>query len=706
MSTRYQLYEANTVKLVESLVIKSTDTVDALNQWVIDYYGADKVNKNDPHSWKYYLNVSGEYHFTDSVMSVVSWDTLETIVFNKENLAVHRATFKAYSYGSTQYADLVNKFPNQELLIRGILNPTDIDVAINAENGSVLAYNTDLVEENEYSLVDKIDQWIKSFKVRYVNEQFNISDELYAATHHGIMYLNLVPAILNFRLGACKTNEAHSYHITEYLLSHGVPEYSIMHMTKKQMLFFYRNIKYIQRNAGSVDTFVWILDHIMTERFLPMSEYVMRHDWEKQLDNLMPEVSFRNIKLNDVYGAPNQDNLTTSEILSKENNNALGNYLYSQDEGANIEQALGYSKSSTVMTKMLESAIIDYTESGQNSPAEVLLQHWLYFSVIGKYKSYIGVVNPKTNERIPLSAKDAFTLMIYAWAKSMGVDLIEVPKVLAKRVMRLPQPTVDQLMELVDQKRISKSVATELRNYMPIVGDIVSTEAFNTVGMKIYKALMAQLKRPALEEHYYDRGLVQNMAMGLYCDKLCQLEPDGTLYSEWFNDRVLDFSDFSRSEFADLAEQITSDVTGIELEEEPNLQSLQAAMIRLFEYLSSYSIQFVKRINNNGLISTNNTSVRLGDVLGQASGLIEFYDVGADVLNYGQVTKYNIHSDVIDDSNPNTVADIQEIISVKSTFKASIDMDVDVNPQPEMLRMNYQIDVAPVSINSVEVRVL
>lgn len=702
MSTRYQLFEANTIKLVESLVIKSTDSVDALNQWVTDYYGSDLVNTNDPHTWKYYMNISGEYHFTDQVMEVVSWDNLETIVFSKETLAIHRATFKAYAYGSTQYMDLVKKYPDQELLIRGILNPVDIDVAINAENGTVLTYDSSLVEENEYSLISKITQWVKSFKERWVNEQFNISDDLYASTHHAIMYMHLVPAVLNFRLHACKTNEAHSYHIMEYLLSHGLPQYSIMHMTKKQMLFFYRNIKYIQRNAGSVDTFKWILDHIMTERFLPISEYLMKHNSDGQLESLLPTVQFRNRHLNDIYGASDQDKLSTTELLFKEDGIALGNPQWRVDEAENIEKDFQYSMSSTVATKVLESAIVDYTESGQNRVEEVLLHHWLYFAVTGKYKAYIGITNPKTEERIPLSAKDAFTLMIYAWARSMEIDMTYIPNVLAKRVMRMPTPSKANLMSLVDSTRVKSSVAQEMIDLMPVVTDIISTEAFNSLGNKIFNALSAQMKMSAREEHFYSRALVQNMAYGLYCDVLCELEPEGTMYSQWFADRTLDFTDFSRQEFEDLYVKIIEEMSGMDLVEEPNLVSLQNAMIKLFEYLSSYSIQFVKKINNNGLISLQYPIARIGDMAGASSALMEFYDSAIDLLDYGLQTKPKLSLSVYNDE-ANGHANVQEILTMMDRYRLQLELNTRVHYEPSIVRSYYQFDIAPVYIDNIEV---
>lgn len=693
---RFNLYLNKVFKLVETIVIKSEETINGLNQYIIDYYGKDNFNELDPLTWKYYLNVSGQYHFSDTEMSVVSWDTLETIVFNIENLNIHRATFRAYSYGTIQYKELVKKYPKQELLILGILNPVDINTAINAKFNTVLAYDSSLVEENEYNLINKINTWLLSFHSRWNNKQYGVSDELYAASLHAVMFQQLVPAILNFRLESCKTNEAHSYHITEYLLSHGLPEVSINHMTKKQMLFFYRNIKYIRKNAGHKDTFNWLLEHIMTNRFLPISEFVMKHDETDQLTELYPAIKFKNNKLNNIYGSSEIDFISLKTLLIKEVDDAIGNKQYTEYYLNDIDSLFKQSKSNTEITKVLESSIINYQESGDYSIEDVLLNHWLYFSVTGIYVAYYGIENPKTNERIPLSSKDAFILMIYSFAKSVGIDLFKIPKVVAKKVIRMPLPTVTDIMSVADHNRINDSLARTILSYCPEITSIKSTEAFNSIVTKIHDGLLVHRKLPSLEEHEYNRGLVNGMCLRVYCDKLCTLDETDTNYEQWFIDRKLDFTDYTREEFEKLYLGIVAQMTGTDLVEEPNLMSLQNAMIKLFQTLSSYSIQFVKQINSSGMINLNTPMIRLGDIDGLAGSEIYVYDTTVDFTSDDAFVSGRI---IVDTS----IVGTDGLLSSIDLYSFDLNSKINIGLVPNVINVAHDLESAPVEIESFEI---
>ena len=241
----YQVYIQNTFDLASSIIIKSNDAVNALNNYVNNYAavnGTASVDLANPASWKYYMNLAGLYHYTDTVMEVVSLDTLNTIPFTVQNLALNTATAAGYAYGTYNYKQLVSQYPDQEMLILGILYPVNMAKAIAAAEGTILGYPSSLVETNEYNLISNLQTWINGFKARWVNQQYGISDNLYPATALGLMYLNLVPAILNLRLRACKTNQAHSFHVRMYLASHGFLDQFIDVMTTEQTLFFYRNI--------------------------------------------------------------------------------------------------------------------------------------------------------------------------------------------------------------------------------------------------------------------------------------------------------------------------------------------------------------------------------------------------------------------------------------------------------------------------------
>jgi hypothetical protein len=277
-NNRYTLYLNKCIELISTIVIKFDDVADAMNNLVITKLGLDSIDYSDKSTWKYYQNIAGIYHLTDTKMKIKSLDIDQEIDFTIENLKTNKNTKLAYTYDSRYYRELVSLYPDQELLIKGILYPVDINVAINSKDGTILNYPKDLIEDNEYSLINKLQKWIYNYLFRWVNKQFCLSDELYVATYIGQFYLHLVQALIAFRLENCKTNEAHSYHIQQYLASHGFLDSYLSVLTKEQALFFYRNIRYIERNAGKKDTFDWVTDKTMTLRNLPLYEITMNHN--------------------------------------------------------------------------------------------------------------------------------------------------------------------------------------------------------------------------------------------------------------------------------------------------------------------------------------------------------------------------------------------------------------------------------------------
>ncbi len=631
-SNYYKIYLNKVFQLAQTIVIKSSVAAETINQYVTDYHGMAAVVRHDPTTWKYYLNLSGNYHFTDEMMTVVSMDTLETVAFTRDSLAIHRATAREYAFGTRKYKELVNRFPRQEQLILGILYPVDIQTAIAARDGQILSYPKDLVESNEYSLIKNLQKWIDGYKIRWTNNQYGVSDELYAATSLGIMYLNLVPAILNLRLQACKTNEAHSFHIQQYLASHGMLDSYIEQLTKKQALFLYRNISYIERNNGKRATFEWLVEHIMSERGIPLAEYKMIHELSGMPESLSPEIRFRKKQLNlgyDDSAALTQD---ISQMLDKEDLQARDNMLYKDEHQAEFYDLMSASLSNTVMTKVLESSMVDYTNSTPYTLESTLLNHWLFLSTTGMYRTYIGMNNPRTGERVPLTAKDAYTFMWYAFCRSVNVELIYVPELFAQRVQRQPLPTAAQVNELVDSKLVEAGFAQEMINLNPLPRPIISTEAFYNYCVEVNRAENIQRLHVAKEEHMTARAMKETAVNFIYSDNICRTAPEGTVYKTWMDQANINIDGFTRDDFVKVYLELVKDTTGASLTTVQSVKAMQAAMVRLMRQLSSYSVQFITEINDIDIKPTDWTAVRVGDNAGELSHAVSAEAVGPEVL--------------------------------------------------------------------------
>ena len=694
-SNYYEVYIEACTQLAETLIIKSVDTQDGLNNWVNDQAalnGTPIVDELNSESWKYYLNLSGQYHPLDTMMVVTSLDTLQPINFTLENLLIHTATALAYQYGTRLYQVLLSNYPNQEMLIKGILYPVDINVAINAEEGTILGYPPTLVEPNEYSLISNIQKWINGFKVRWTNVQYGVSDVLYPATALGIMYLNLLPAILTARLQACKTNEAHSFHVRQYLASHNLLNSYIDNMTLSQTLFFYRNISYIERNSGKQAVFDWLIYNVLTVRGLPISEYRMRHDLTNQPTNLYPDVVFYKNSLNHQFTSNTSNNLTVQEVLINEQPLAPNNITYEDDYSVSIEDQMENSLFNTLPTKILESSLIDDTNSGPYSLTEILLNSWIYFSTNGNYNTFVTISNPKTGTGILLSTIDAYTLAFYVFCNSVGINPVEVPTVLANRVQRIiPQDhnsliqtssivSINDIMSVVDPKVVDISVAELALSMQPEIRTIISTKNFYKTCLQIHAAAAMQRNLISSQELMLQRSMVFSMVSRIYSDNMCTLAPPNTLYSKWLSDRNIDISGLTTQELDVFYTNLVNAATGANLFTSHSLRDIQSAMLNIMSQLSSYSVQFIASINATSDTKTDWTAIRVDNLSGSISESINVLDLGAGVMNVDGTTNDAVSfpidlGNMIEVVNTESIMFVNDIQSISplSIFNNAID---------------------------------
>lgn len=647
----YQIYVNQVIQLAQTIVVKTDACAQAQNAALTKLATAGlaiKPDLNQPKTWRYYLNLAGQYHSSDEPMLVVSMDTLETILFSVENLKLHRATARAYSFGERGYQELVRKYPKQLGLINGILNPVDLDLAVNAEDGQILTWDAKLIEANEYSLITKLQRQIDAFRLRWTNEQYAMTNNLYVAGWYATMHLMLVPAILAIRNEACNTNEAHSYHVRQYLASRGIDNAAIDQLTTKQALWLYRNINYIIRHPGWTDTLDWLIEHIMTERQLPISEYTMRHDVSEMPDVIDPELKFRRRDLNQWVSAKAATLVSLDEVLDLEEPLAPDNHDYRVEVQDEIRHLMQNSTTNVLMTKLLESAMIDYTDSTPYTMEDTLANLWLELAATGMYRTVVSFAHPKTGERIPLTAGEAYVLAMYALAKSYEVDLVTVPSFYAERVPIYPVPSVNVLMTMVDSSLVSRDFAQQMRGLMPtLVRPIISTEAFYDFAHDQWLAANKQRDWISTFEHRDGRGYAKGLVGRLYSDNMRRLQPEGKLYADFLAEHNFVTVGISREQWAALYLDISKETTGLALNTKKSIADLQAAMVRLLVKLSSYSIQIARSINNSRIRMLDWPAWRVADWSGASSDLILHPDLSIRINSATGYSSQGLEYDVL-----------------------------------------------------------
>ena len=603
--------------LVRTLVIKFNRNITILNDWIKLRYGVGAVDPDAPKSWKYYMNISGQYHVTDTPMEIISLDTGGPIIFSPATLVAHPATAEAYTYRSRYYYALVKRYPDQEQLILGIMYPADIDHAIAAADGSIVMYPSQLVEPQEITLIQDLESYIQRYIVRWDVDAFGLTDPLYNAAQYAIMCLNLLPRLLNMRVRRCMTYEAHTFHIREYLASHGRLDRFMPYMTLKQSLWLYRNLRYIDRHSGRADQFQHLVQHVLTDRYIPLSDFSIRQ-LQTFDSKYYSNISVRRNPVNVLYNAPEKDYLSIQKLYAKEAPLTIGNPDYLMLAQDRITQSLKTSPSSIMQTKDVESSMTDYTNSLPGPLEAVLMRQWAYMSQHDLYSAYVTFKDPITSASVSLTSHDAFIYMYYIFLRSIGLKLTHMPPYVNLRY-RGYLPPVSRLTSVVGGMYDAVSMATTLLAAQPEMRVVTSVRGFYTLSHAIYEDGIIQWYRITNTHELYRRGEMQSMVQSMYADEVISF--DATMpISAWLNARSLPEYAYSEVQAQRYIFDIFKAATGYNDDITKSPAAIQKAMISIMEQLSSYSIQFIREINASNIVPVNWAAVRVGGVKWRLDG--------------------------------------------------------------------------------------
>lgn len=566
-----------------------------------------------PETWKYYMNISGQYHFTDKIMRVISLDTHDEIDFTKEMMQIHTATAKAYRYGTRFYFSLVKKYPDQEQLILAINNPADINEAIAAEDGAILAYYRDLVESQEDTLIYDLEKYIKAYLSRYTVAGFNNVWKNYPVLALSNLYASLPAEVMNLRLLACKTNKTHSFHIEQYLASHGYLDKYIKYMTLKQKLYLYHNIDYIEKYAGHTETFNELMQWILSDRRIPLSSYTVRQLQDQDESGYPVLVSYRE-PIGTTENNVESEYVDMETYFNKESKTEPGNVKHFFDDKDTIVHQLKTSDSSIIQTKDLESAMVDYTDAVPDTLPEVLLRQWAYMSAKGLYNVVVNFNHPVTGDRISIMAKDALIYYSYVMMTVMGYEPKEVPSFLNVKFRLHPRPPVELLYKDLVPTMFSdlKDIADGLIRPQPPIVQCYSVSAFFDLTYQIYEEAQRHWFLKSAAHDPLKRGIVAKMISRLYGIEDLVLYDGGLSMQAWLKSMTLPEFTGTPDQGLELCNTIFEQATGYSVDETKSLRSIQKAMTEIFTQLSSYSIQIMREINDSAIIPINWAAIRTG----------------------------------------------------------------------------------------------
>lgn len=689
MTQLYDVFEKNTIELARTITIKMDLVHEAINTELT--YKGYQIDKFDLTRHKYYMNLAGQYHQydhdllrgkynTDYIMVTIATDNgFDRVPFVKELFhgpKANRSLLNEYQMNSDFYKRLVRQYPEFETLIIGILNPIDIETAITAPNGSILsiAYSqrqvrangevfyevpesvegtrtTKLVEPQEHNLVNELQKYIDKLMFRWVVNDYAKLDDMYAPFILGTIASLLPGKIMNIRLANCHTPFVHSFHIYHYLESHGGLGKYMNQIPQAQILYLYRNVRYLELNLGKSYTFNQILDKMLTPAGVPLAGYFLKHDLsEMSNDELLPESYLEREHLNFKSLGAGDDTRDIQEILEEQIPLARDNYKYVSQVERVTQQRARRSEDDELLTKVLESELIKITTPLPVEFTSMLVWYWVYLSSRGFYTGSVFVTNPVTKDRIAITPLNGFILYLYC--VNLGVTrtkLENIPNGLAIARYILKSDYTDDVPEYPGfdihplETMMAKHIDTtklSINQISTIVGKYEGSyrahdpKSFYTLVESHYGEMQRRFFEVCKLENLYARGYGEYVFKQSFWHDIpvTLADSDDVSYESWLTKIGVDFKFFTPDDYITLATSLLEACTGMEGKSQLNKRLLQQAMVDILKHFSSYTTHVLSSVSDSSITNLQGKYLRLSELSfsGDAS-LGESIDLSLDL---------------------------------------------------------------------------
>ena len=604
-------YLTSVFRLARTMVIKIEAVAVRDNNMLVNAGYTVSSNKT---TWRYYMNMNGDYHPTDEPMYVKSVDTGDNIVFSKENMEIHLATFREYNSGGDLFQRLNSTYPAQSELIRGILAPIPYADTIGAEDYKILKYNPNLVLWNEDQLIPKLQAWVLVEKAHLFENDYMITDNLMLPVAIMQLYADLIKAICTIRFEAIGTRNVHDFYIWSHIDSYGDFSKYKNSLTRFQTMWLYRNIAWIKNNPGQQYTFNKLMNNLLTPAMIPLAKYDMVETTETQLEDLTPTPLYRKLQMNllEEYGRAASFIDTRALILKQQSvakDNLANTSIYYQD----ALQKGQFSLHSELPTKTLESAMKDYSSRHIETLMSTVYNEWIYLAGKGIFNGKILVVDPKTGQSIRLPVGDAYYVWRYLGDWSMGKKPLVIEPAQYQNVMRVTPPSIAELIGIGGPAFINQSDAKGIRDQWIPVDQFVAPEYLMAYSAGVYKAQWSHRK---IFSHYYDlnmRARVKNTCSLMYDTGYMTTLTKHTTYRSLMDAYELDFSEYTAEEARNFAWDIFKRVTGWDSNAQPSLRAKQSDLIDIMTRLSSYTIHVITSMDDGVDLTEVKNETFIGD---------------------------------------------------------------------------------------------
>jgi len=376
---KFNNFILDNVKLANSIVFKHDTIARFINLQLFRNYGNDSTifDVSNRRTWKYYQNLAGIYHPIDDLITnkkgieIQTLENGEVIKLEKETIDNYPLTKQELLKFDKYYNKIVEQYPLQNYLIRGILLGLDINKIIESPDCTILHYNKSLVEENEVNLLTEIFTFLRKTFDRWLLKDYLLIDDNYLASYLEQLYGSLFTTLLEKRFDNINTLEVHSYFLNQFFQQFSTISKSVEVLSLKTKLWLYLNYRRLLNNVGKIGVVDEISKKVFLEEGIDLSRIYIKNkiNRDKKIEKFL-EINSIN---REVPPTPmNLEYLIELQEKTIENNSFNYNEI---DIGYNLETNLNEE-----FTKLYYLSNLLYTKDNKINRTFLLLDLLVYQS--------------------------------------------------------------------------------------------------------------------------------------------------------------------------------------------------------------------------------------------------------------------------------------------------------------------------------------
>lgn len=606
-------YLKQSITFIKSIIVKSKAEAVSYNEYVRHKYPTHAIEE-DPREWRYYRHLSGQLHALDKPVVAISSDNGSEILLTKSTMFIHRKTKTELLKFEQTYDQLVAKYPEQELYIKAVICDTDlssVDDFYALPDFSIAYHNKALIEENEHDLVLELQTRIDNYKSIWLIQYYSTGYSLFLASQYHILYNFLLTSLLAIRLENVRTTRAHSYHIRLYLASHHKLDDHMLFLTKKQQLFLYRNMLYLDNHSGHNQTFRTLIDVLFTDRNISVVNYVYNQKNSLSGDSYV-NYHYDRVLLNSKKLVHATANVEFSQLAEKERLLAPGNQAVYNYEYEDIDRTNRKSLLSQLLTKDLETILIDETDSVRYKLIDTIVDYWAYLLKTGLVSFLVDVTDPVTNVTKLLNTKDLFKLFVVGLHQQNGITLTEFPEYRIKRVFNPIKPTDEQLGSFFyDLRNSHREYIKDVKQAIPLYGNLSTSYQFAEFVSGIYRLNIGLWHMLTNYSDIDTNGQMEMMVHNLHINDLYTFN-DETVDAFFRRTGVQDIRNYDTPTLIGYVFSILDNVFDQKLSYLNRMKKLQAALTDVFFKFNSYTVQLINNYFSDSSYLVGVKDVRYG----------------------------------------------------------------------------------------------